>query len=538
MIRDHRIEPLVTLVLPVYNAQPFLDETLTTVLAWLGARPEAWELIVVDDGSTDDTPGIIGILARENKGEAITHVRFTQKRGKGFAVRVGLGLARGKYVLFTDCDAACPFDNAADIVDRLEAGADVAIACHIGPSFHSRLHTRRPMGRMFDLIRRAITLPRLPDTRTGLKGFRTEAVRPLLGRLVMNGSSFGAELLRGLVDRGARIDEVPVLFRRGSGPGAVRIAHDSVVMMRDLMVIRLRSWRGVYRRATDASRPARLMVRADDYGLSPGVNQAIQEGLEAGFLTSASIMMGLPHTTGALWWAAAHPSFRFGAHLNLTQGRPVLPAGDIPSLVTRSGEFHPLGRFLLRYFTGRVRSRQVRNEWRAQIAAMKAAGVRVTHLDSHHHVHLLPRFCTRVTVPLAREQGIRMRAMDGPLRGGGPWSDLKGILLAYASRAARRAGIGQYAEAQGAGTALMRRPTLAVLQSLLSRMKPGRTYELVVHPGIVDLALKATGDGYVEGRQKEQELLSSEEYRAALRHAGVELAEPDHMPAIGAKGGL
>jgi len=83
----------------------------------------------------------------------------------------------------------------------------------------------------------------------------------------------------------------------------------------------------------------------------------------------------------------------------------------------------------------------------------------------------------------------------------------------------------------------MRHPTLEVLQALLSRMKPGRTYELVVHPGVVDRALRATGDRYLEGREKEQALLSSEECRAALRHAGVTLAERETRPVARARQG-
>ena len=548
MIAGHRAQPDVTLVIPVYNAAPFLEANLRTVVEWIAQRPETWELILVDDCSTDATPALIRRLAREG---VLSAVHLTENRGKGFALRVGLGLGRGRYLLFTDCDLAYPIENAARILERLETGADVAIASRvlagstyvISPSFFSYLYTRHVMGRLFNLLCRMVTVPRLTDTQAGLKGFSADVLRPLLGRLVMNGFSFDVELLRALMDRQARIVEVPVSFRYDSEPSTVRFMYDSLVMMRDLLLIRRRSLSGRYRcserDAPGGSAPEapRLVVRADDYGLSPGVNQAIEEGLESGFLTSASIMLGLPHAASALRWAAAHPEHRFGVHLNLTQGVPVLPAGAVPSLVTASGRFRPLGRLLFRFFTGRVRSRQVRAEWRAQIATVRAAGVRVEHLDSHQHVHLLPRFCSKVTVPLAREEGIPVRSMDGPVRGGGLAPDLKGLLLSWASRAARRSGIEDYADAHGAGTALMRHPTLEVLQSLLSRMKPGRTYELVVHPGVVDRALRATGDRYLEGREREQALLSSEECRAALRHAGVTLAERETRPVARARQG-
>ena len=525
MIQDRGRAALATLVIPVRNAGPSLEANLQTVAAWLAARPEAWELILVDDCSSDSTPDVVERFAQRHEGGAISRIRFTENRGKGFALRTGLGLARGTYVLFTDCDLAYPIDNAGKVLARLESGADASIACRVLPqSLFSYLSTRHLVGRLFNLV---LALPRLLDTQAGLKGFRTEALRRVLPRLSIDGFSFDVELLRALMDQRADIREIPVVFRYDSEPSTVRFAWDSMIMMRDLVLIRLRSARGVYRRACSGTGVAHLVVRADDYGLSPGVNQAIQQGLEAGFLTGTSIMMGSPHSEEALRWASSHPAFRFGVHLNLTLGRPLLAATEVPSLVTRAGAFRSLPRFLLRFFTGRVRSREVRAEWRAQIAAIRRRGIAVTHLDSHQHVHLLPRFCSRITVPLAREFGVEVRTMDGPVRGGGLRLDLKGWLLWLASRSARRAGIGTYASVRGAGTALMHRPTLAVLQSLLGRMKPGRTYELVVHPGLVDMALKATGDPYLDGRERERALLASDEYRAVLRHAGVELKQPE-----------
>src|SRR5262249_32630314 len=158
--------------------------------------------------------------------------------------------------VFTDCDLAYPVENTERIMAQLESGADVAIACRvlpqstylISPSFFSYLYTRHLMGRLFNDLCRLLTVPRLLDTQAGLKGFRTETVRPILGRLVMNGFSFDVELLRALIDRGARIVEVPVSFRYDSEPSTVRFVYDSAVMMRDLILIRYRSLRGRYRR--------------------------------------------------------------------------------------------------------------------------------------------------------------------------------------------------------------------------------------------------------------------------------------------------
>jgi predicted glycoside hydrolase/deacetylase ChbG (UPF0249 family)/glycosyltransferase involved in cell wall biosynthesis len=531
MSLDRRNQPARSFVLPVYNAAPFLLGNLKVVRAWLASRPEPWELIVVDDASIDATPRLLDGFLRDHPGEAIVRVRFMANRGKGFATRVGLGLARGELVVFTDCDLAYPVENAARIVRTLEEGADAAIACRVlkasvymmSPSFFSYLYTRHVMGRMFNWICRLLTVPGILDTQAGLKGFRTAVVRPFLGHLSMDGFSFDVELLRALEDRKARIVEVPVSFRYDSEPSTVQFIGDSARMIRDLLLIRWRSWRGHYRDVPVAQEPAGLIVHADDYGLAPGINRAIEESLQAGTVSSASILLGGPHADEALAWAAAHPQYDYGIHLNLTQGRPILPPKEIPTLVTPSGEFASLRVFLTRFLAHRVRMHEIRKEWRAQVARARAAGVRISHLDSHQHVHLLPRIFSRGMAPLARQDRLAVRVMDGPVRGHAPWPHPKSLLLALASRRAIKAESGLPIAAHGFGAAFMRQPTVRLLRRILSGAKPGKVYEFVVHPGRVDAELRSSGDAYLEGREKEAAFLASEEFRAVLRNAGVEI---------------
>ena len=539
MSLDRREVPRATFVLPVYNAQNFIASTLRRVHDWLRERPEPWELIVVDDASSDGTPALIEAFAAGHPGDAIRCVRFAANRGKGFATRTGLGLARGAWVLFTDCDLAYPLENAEGVMSELAAGADAVIACRvlpsstylISPSFFSYLYTRHLMGRAFNLICRALTVPRLLDTQAGLKGFRASVIQPLLGALIMDGFSFDVELLRALQDRGARIVEMPVTYRYDTEPSTVRFIIDSLEMARDLAHVRVRSFLGRYRApARTAPPPGRLVVHADDFGLAPGINQAIQEGFQAGSITSASILLGGPHAEPAVAWAAGHPQFDYGVHLNLTQGRPILPAAQVPSLVDREGRFLGLGRFLARFVTGRVRTHQVRQEWRAQIEAVRRAGVAVSHLDSHQHVHLLPRLFRKTALRIARHEGVPLRVMDGPVRRRVLAPDFRGLMLAVATRVcARPAGL-DGACAHGFGTSLMRRPTVGNVRTLLARARPGRTYEMVVHPGVPDGALADSGDGYVRGRELERRLISSEEFRAVVRNAGFELVPLGRAP--------
>lgn len=181
MSLDKNQAPSRSFILPVYNAAPFLLNNLLSVRAWLAPRPEPWELIVVDDASTDATPAILDGFVGDHPDDAIVRVRFSENRGKGFATRAGLGLARGVFSIFTDCDLAYPVENTSRLLDALEGGADAAIACRVlkastymmSPSFFSYLYTRHLMGRIFNLVCRALTVPGILDTQAGLKGFRT-----------------------------------------------------------------------------------------------------------------------------------------------------------------------------------------------------------------------------------------------------------------------------------------------------------------------------------------------------------------------------
>ncbi|HEX4825815.1 MAG TPA: ChbG/HpnK family deacetylase [Candidatus Polarisedimenticolaceae bacterium] len=520
-----------TLVIPAYNAQGLIATTLRDVRDWLGGRPEAWEVVVVDDASSDGTLAVVEAFAAAHPDEAWRVIRFTQNRGKGFAVRAGLDAARGEVSVFTDCDLAYPMANVATILRALADGADAAIACRvhpdttylIKPDFFSYLFTRHIMGRCFSTICRIVTLPGLSDTQAGLKGFRTAVVRPILGRLRLDGFSFDVELLRALVDGGAKIAEVPVAYRYDSEPTTVRFTMDALSMARDLLRIRYRSLRKRY--APRRESPKRLVIHADDFGLAAGVNRAIQEGLLAGEITSASILVGGRQSAEALAWAASHREFDFGVHLNITQGRPVLPPDHVPSLVDREGRFRPLGALLFRLATGRVRRAEIEAEWRAQIAAVRSAGVAISHLDSHQHVHLLPPIFRRVAVGLAESEGLVLRAMNGPVVVRSMHPDIKGLALAIATRidlGRRHRGL---PGARGAGTALMEHGSFDALRATLQNAEPGETYELVVHPGVVDDDLRSSGDRYHAGRERERELLAADETRAWLRFAGFELCD-------------
>src|SRR6266571_9155391 len=164
--------------------------------------------------------------------------------------------------------------------------------------------------------------------------------------------------------------------------------------------------------------PKQLIINADDFGISHGVNVGIIEAAEAGVVTSASMIVNLPSFADALdrvvSRASPLPSLSLGIHLNLTLGRPLT---DAPSLTRRkTGDFYALPALVARASLGRLDGAELLRECQAQIDRMIEAGFPPTHLDSHRHVHAHPSIF-RVVAGAAASRGIfQVRIPREPLR--------------------------------------------------------------------------------------------------------------------------
>jgi predicted glycoside hydrolase/deacetylase ChbG (UPF0249 family) len=269
-----------------------------------------------------------------------------------------------------------------------------------------------------------------------------------------------------------------------------------------------------------------LVVNADDLGLTVGVNDGIFDAHELGVLTSASLFANAPASADAIRRARTHISLGIGAHLALVDGTPVLPARSVPTLVTDDGRFRRSWRpFIVACLQGRVSMVEVERELTAQIELLRDAGVRLTHLDAHKHVHLYPpifgivaRLAARFAVPVVRV----------PYESG---SWLNAVLWLWARRNYRTAA------ALGVRTPrfLGRRDTgvlsLDALRRLVPPIGPGIT-ELMVHPGYVDDQLQRMPTRLVESRLKEVALLCSLQTRALLAAERIHLVRHDLAPSV------
>ena len=153
----------------------------------------------------------------------------------------------------------------------------------------------------------------------------------------------------------------------------------------------------------------RLIINADDFGLTTGINRGIIEAHQHGIITSTTLMANAPAFGAAVAKAAALPSLAVGCHVVLLDGKPLLPVSEITSLVAgaSNGSNFPngLAGFAARALAGRINPEQVEAEATAQIRKIQAAGISVSHFDSHKHTHMFPAIL-RPLLKAARACGI------------------------------------------------------------------------------------------------------------------------------------
>ncbi len=247
--------------------------------------------------------------------------------------------------------------------------------------------------------------------------------------------------------------------------------------------------------------PARLILNADDFGLTPGINRAIAELHASGALTSATLMANGPAFDDAVRIAHAQPTLGIGCHIVLTDGTPLSPPETIPTLLGRDRKsFRPsLTDFFLAVLIGKVSEADIAREAQAQIQRLQHAGIQITHVDTHKHTHILKRVA-RPLLAICERMGVQ--AIRNPFEP--RWSIALGkspILRRLQLRSLRHLRPSFLALPQiRDGRVRTTSGTLGIsatghlnpttLRTMLNAM-PGGTWELVCHPGYNDRDLDA-----------------------------------------------
>jgi hopanoid biosynthesis associated protein HpnK len=251
-----------------------------------------------------------------------------------------------------------------------------------------------------------------------------------------------------------------------------------------------------------------VIVTADDFGLHPGVNEAVELAHRDGVLNAASLMVGAPAAADAVERARRLPGLRVGLHLVLADGAAILPRAQIPDLVDADGRFgSAMARDGVRFFFLPQVRRQLAAELRAQFEAYAATGLPLDHVNTHKHFHLHPTVLTLI-LEIGREFGLR--AMRLPLEIGAP--ALLRPWLALTRRRLRAAGIAHNDHV--VGIAASGRMDEATLLAALPGLPAGVT-EIYLHPGLASgAAVAASMIGYRHA--DELAALLSPRVRAAL----------------------
>ncbi len=157
-----------------------------------------------------------------------------------------------------------------------------------------------------------------------------------------------------------------------------------------------------------------LIVHADDFGISNQVNRAIMKACDEGIVTTVGIVANGAEVDEACQYARGQERVAVGLHINMTEGRPLLPAAQVPSLVDRDGRFYSKNAFIAHVLRGRLVADQLRAELSAQAERLTAMRLRISHVNSHHHIHALPAMA-KIVAGWSREAGIRyVRSISMP----------------------------------------------------------------------------------------------------------------------------
>jgi len=232
--------PRLSVVIPAYNEEQRLPRTIEQIERYLGGRRLDYELIIVDDGSTDGTRQVMDAAAARNS--KVRLEALPANRGKGRALASGVAVARGAEVLVTDADLSTPIEELEKLEAALQAGAGVAIASRAVKG--SRVEIAQPiyrvlMGKVFNLIVQAVLLPGIWDTQCGFKLFRADVAQPVFAALTTDGFGYDPEVLYLAKRRGVKIAEVPVAWRH-SAPTKVLPIRSSIDMFKHVVRVRFK----------------------------------------------------------------------------------------------------------------------------------------------------------------------------------------------------------------------------------------------------------------------------------------------------------
>ena len=244
-----------SIVIPAYNERARIGKTLTEVLRVVQERDWQAEILVVNDGSTDDTAEIVQAFASTHSNLRL--IENPGNRGKGYSVRNGMLQAAGSIVMFTDADLSSPMDEAERLFAAIREGVDVAIGSRWLDRGRQTIHQplyRQFFGRCFNAVTRLVMALPFADTQCGFKAFTHASAQTIFQLQRIERWGFDPEILFIALKRGYKVREVPVTWGHDER-SRISYLKDGIKMLEEMVYIRWNALVGVYNRKIEDLRP-------------------------------------------------------------------------------------------------------------------------------------------------------------------------------------------------------------------------------------------------------------------------------------------
>lgn len=266
-MRERSDELMLSIVIPAYNEEKRLPQTLKRIVEYVRCKGFECEIIVVDDGSSDATGKVAVSVARSLSFPNLRAIKYQPNMGKGYAVNRGIFSSIGRFVLFTDADLSTPIEELEKLLPPLMNGyCDIAIASRALAK--SELPIRQPlfrelMGRAFNVVVQMLLLPGIRDTQCGFKCFTRKAAHEVFARQRTFGFAFDVEILYIARKLGYRILELPVRWYHSPETKVKVLKHGSQMLL-SVFCIRWDAWFGAYKVASAIPLPTRIVEISSD----------------------------------------------------------------------------------------------------------------------------------------------------------------------------------------------------------------------------------------------------------------------------------
>ena len=236
----------LSVIIPAFNEESLIVSTLDCLHSYLSARPQSFEILVVDDGSQDKTVELVRQLQKRH--ERLRLLSNPQNVGKGFSIQRGVLESRGQIIIFTDADLPYKLDAIDGFLQALQSGCELAIGSRVLPGSEVKgvPMLRYAAGQIFSWMVQAVLFQGLPDTQCGFKSFKAQAAKEIFRRLTIGGFGFDVEMLFIARKRKYAIQPVPVHMIEHRQRSRVRLMSDSLKMFANLFMVRWNDLQGTY----------------------------------------------------------------------------------------------------------------------------------------------------------------------------------------------------------------------------------------------------------------------------------------------------